>query len=67
MNAEELIKLRARLKWSQAEAARKLGCSARSIVNWESGARQIPRSIALAAAAVLMNLPAYGKNSERLR
>ena len=63
MTASDLIKLRARLKWSQAEAARKLGCSARSIVNWESGVSKIPKNIALAAAAVVMNLPPYGKKS----
>lgn len=61
MTASELVKLRERLNWSQAEAARQLGCSARSIVNWESGTNPIPKSIALAAAAVLMNLPPYGK------
>lgn len=61
MTASELIKLRERLKWSQAEAARKLGCSARSIVNWEKGVTKIPKNIALAAGAVLMNIPPYGK------
>lgn len=61
MTAKELIELRARLKWSQAEAARKLGCSARSIVNWEKGTAKIPQSVALAASAALMNLPPYGK------
>lgn len=61
MTASELVKLRQRLGWSQAEAARKLGCSARSIVDWEKGVRKIPKNIALAAAAVLMNLPPYGK------
>jgi DNA-binding transcriptional regulator YiaG len=61
MTAAELIKLRERLKWSQAEAARNLGCSARSIVNWEKGTSKIPKNIALAAAAVVMNLPPYGK------
>lgn len=61
MTAAELRKLRARLNWSQAEAARRLGCSARSIVNWEKGTSKIPKNIALAAAAVVMNLPPYGK------
>jgi DNA-binding transcriptional regulator YiaG len=61
MSASELIKLRERFHWSQAEAARNLGCSARSIVNWEAGINKIPKSIALAAAAVVMNLPPYGK------
>lgn len=61
MTASELIKLRKRFNWSQAEAAEKLGCSARSIANWEKGTNPIPKSVALAAAAVVMNLPPYGK------
>ena len=62
MTAAELVKLRQRLNWSQTEAAHKLGCSVRSITNWEKGIHQIPKNIALAAAAVLMNLPPYGKS-----
>lgn len=61
MTAAELIELRKRFHWTQAEAARKLGCSTRSIVNWEQGLAHIPESIALAAAAVVMNIPPYGK------
>ena len=61
MTAAELIKLRQRFNWSQAEAAGKLGCSIRSIVNWEKGVNKIPPSIALAAAAVVMDIPPYGK------
>jgi len=61
MTAAELIQLRQRLNWSQAEAARKLGCSTSSIANWEKEINKIPASIALAASAVLMNLPPYGK------
>lgn len=60
MTAAQLKALRDRLHWSQSEAARQLGCSARSIANWEKGATKIPHSIALAASAVLMNLPPYG-------
>ncbi len=62
MTAAELLKLRRRLNWSQAEAARQLGCSTRSILNWEKGTNPIPKNIALAASAVLMNLPPYGKS-----
>lgn len=61
MNAAELIELRKRFHWSQVEAARKLGCSTRSIVNWEHGVGHIPDTIALAVAAVVMNIPPYGK------
>lgn len=61
MTAAELVQLRKRLSWSQAEAARQLGCSPRSIINWEKGTNKIPLSIAFAATAVVMNLPPYGK------
>lgn len=61
MTANELIELRKRFKWSRAEAARRLGCSERSITNWEKGIHEIPKNISLAAAAVVMNIPSYGK------
>lgn len=61
MTAKELLALRERFNWSQAEAARQLGCSVRSIANWEKSVSKIPKSVALAAAAVAMNLPPYGK------
>lgn len=60
MTAAELANLRSRFGWSQAEAAVKLGCSVRSIINWEQGVSKIPKSIALAAAAVVMDIPPYG-------
>lgn len=59
MTGEDLIKLRQRMRWSQRDAANMLGCSTRSIANWESEKNVIPRSIALAASAVLMSLPPY--------
>ena len=62
MTASELIALRNRLNWSQTDAANNLGCSKRSIVNWEIGKTKIPKSIALAASAVLLNLPPYGSS-----
>lgn len=64
MNADELIELRKRFGWSQTEAASQLGCSKRSITNWEKGINTIPDSIALAASAVCMNLPKYGKTPD---
>lgn len=64
MNAAELIELRKRFGWSQAEAASKLGCSRRSIANWEKEINPIPDSIALAASAVCMNLPKYGQSKQ---
>jgi transcriptional regulator with XRE-family HTH domain len=65
MNAEELLELRRRFNWSQEEAAARLGCSKRSIANWEKGTHKIPDSIALAASAVCMNLPKYGKTNSQ--
>lgn len=60
MKSSDLIALRKRFNWSQSEAAKRLGCSVRSIVNWEKGVNKIPESISLAASAVAMNLPKYG-------
>lgn len=64
MTAAELLELRKRFGWSQAEAAKRLGCSHRSIANWENEINLIPDSIALAASAVCMNLPKYGKDNK---
>lgn len=64
MNASDLIELRKRFGWSQAEAAIKLGCSRRSIANWEKEVNPIPDSIALAVSAVCMNLPKYGQSKK---
>jgi len=64
MTAAELLELRKRFGWSQAEAAKRLGCSQRSIANWENEINLIPDSIALAASAVCMNLPKYGKEKK---
>jgi len=65
MTAAELIRLRKRFHWSQAEAARQLGCSPRSIANWEKGIKKIPQSIAMAASAAAMDLAAYGAKQPR--
>lgn len=63
MNASQLRKWRAQLGLSQDEAARRLGCSRRSLQNWESGKNSIPGYIAMAVSAVSMNLPPYGEKS----
>lgn len=60
MTAAELKKWRERLHLSQADAARQLGCSRRSLQNWESGKHDIPKYIAMAVSAVSMALPPYG-------
>lgn len=61
MTAEELIEWRKRLKLSQAKAAELLGCSRRGLQQWETGKHKIPKTVALAVAAVSFNLPPYGK------
>ena len=60
MTAAQLRQWRAQLKLSQGEAARRLGCSRRSLQHWETGKYAIPGSIAMAVSAVSMNLPPYG-------
>lgn len=61
MTPKELIAWRKRMKLSQAKAAELIGCSRRGLQLWESGANPIPKSIALAIAAIQFNLPPYGK------
>ena len=60
MNADDLIMLRKQYDWNQTEAAKNLGCSIRSIQNWESGITKIPKSIALAAASAVNKTEPYG-------
>ena len=60
MNANDLIMLRKQCGWNQTEAAKNLGCSVRSIQNWESGINKIPNSIALAAASAVNKTEPYG-------
>ena len=60
MTALDLINFRRRFKFTQAECARAIGCSPRSISAWELGQNTIPESIALACSAVCFGLPAYG-------
>ena len=60
MNANDLIMLRKQYGWTQKEAAENLGCSIRSIQNWEHGITKIPKSIALAAASAVNKTDPYG-------
>jgi transcriptional regulator with XRE-family HTH domain len=60
MNAAQLKAWRLERKLSQAAAAERIGCSRRSIQQWESGANPVPDYIAMAVAAASMNLPPYG-------
>jgi len=61
MTAEELLQWRKRHKLSQQRAADMLGCSRRGIQQWEKGMYPIPKTIALAIAAIQFNLPPYGR------
>lgn len=61
MTPKELIAWRKRLKISQARAAELLGCSRRGIQLWEAGTNPIPKTIALAIAAIQFDLPPYGR------
>lgn len=60
MTANELSEFRNRLHLSRLELSEQIGCSQKSLFNWEKGINKIPNSIALAVSAVAMNLPKYG-------
>lgn len=59
MDKSELIAVRRRFKWSRPRLARKLGCSIKSIYNWESEKNPIPKYIGMAISAVIYDLPEY--------
>ena len=61
MTADELRAWRKKNKLSQVKAAEILGCSRQGIRNWEAGKNPVPKSIALAIAAVQFGLPPYGR------
>jgi DNA-binding XRE family transcriptional regulator len=48
---------RARLGFSKSEAARRLGLSRNSIIDYEAGKARIPVHVALACAALAHGLP----------
>lgn len=60
MTSSQLKSWRVHLKLSQSEAAKALGCSKMSIVNWEGG-RKIPDYVAFACTAVALNLKKWGE------
>jgi transcriptional regulator with XRE-family HTH domain len=61
MTAEELKKWRDKLRLSQIAAAAILGISRRGYQTYENGSRPIPKTVALAVAAVQFDLPPYGR------
>ena len=60
MTSLEMIQFRRRFGLNQREAAIELGCSARSIYNYERGIGKIPKMVGMAASAYAMGLPEYG-------
>lgn len=52
MTAADLKAWRARLGYSQGDAADQLGVTRRAVAYYEAGARPIPRTVALLAAAI---------------
>jgi transcriptional regulator with XRE-family HTH domain len=61
MTADELKKWRAKLGLSQLNAASLIGISRRGYQIYEGGSRPVPRTVALAVAAVQFDLPPYGR------
>jgi DNA-binding XRE family transcriptional regulator len=59
LDGPTLIVWRERMGYSQAEAAKMLGCSRNSLAGWETGQR-IPHYIGLACAALALGMTAYG-------
>jgi DNA-binding XRE family transcriptional regulator len=60
MTQNDLIEFRKRFKLKKTTAAIALGCSTRTIYNYEVNNVPIPKYIALAASAFAMGLPPYG-------
>lgn len=61
MTGADLKSWRKRLYLTQAQAAKHIGCARTSIQNWEANPdANVPRYIALAVAAVSLNIPPYG-------
>lgn len=65
MTSDDLKHWRITRVLSQAEAAKRIGCSRRGYQRWESGKSPIPKYIAMAVAAVSMNLPPYGRRRRK--
>ncbi len=57
--AQILVLWRERMGYTRQEAAAEIGCSIRSMVNWETGQLQPPRYIGLAMAALALGMKPY--------
>jgi DNA-binding XRE family transcriptional regulator len=58
---------REQMGYTQYDAAHELGCSRKSLINWEKGRNRIPRYIALAMGALAMGMAPYGARLPRKR
>ena len=65
LNAETLTLWREQMGYTMNEAADELGCSKRSLTNWENGHFPIPRYIGLAMNALALNMRPYGSKRKR--
>ena len=65
LNAETLTLWREQMGYTMNDAADELGCSKRSLVNWENGHFPIPRYIGLAMNALALNMRPYGSRRKR--
>lgn len=63
MTPDELIAWRKKNRLPQTKTARILGCPRHGIRNWETGKNPVPKTIALAIAAVQFGLPPYGSDT----
>ncbi len=59
MTCDQFLAWRKRLRFTQAKAALLLGLSKSTIERYESGFLEIPRSVALACAAIALGLTDY--------
>lgn len=60
MTSAALKAWRERMRFSQYEASRRLGCSRNAYIGWENGENRIPLYIALACQAIANGLPPMG-------
>jgi len=67
MNDIDLMLFRRKFKLNQSECAEALGCSVRSIANWESSRLAIPDYIGLAASAYAHSLPSWGGRDKKIK
>jgi transcriptional regulator with XRE-family HTH domain len=57
MTSASMLALRERLKLTRMDLAKKLGISRNTLALYEAGRAEIPRTVALACAALAFGLP----------